>query len=180
VVDFSDDDPEIVKLVIAFLYTTEFSDVRKIATIVTPRIFGRPATDSKPAPDTHALLKRTKVYVLADRLVILALKKLAATKYKEILPNKGLTSSFTASVKLMFEETLENDRLLKEVAVKIADLTEREQFLSLCKERGDIAVEFIKAITAGTFIKNCPTCAKDGAVRQTSKNWQNKNPTFKF
>lgn len=57
---------------------------------------------------------------------------------------------FVASLKLLYEETLEDDRLLKDVAIKTAgkhaiELYGRDDFNTLCREQGEIALDALKA-----------------------------------
>jgi len=76
---------------------------------------------------------------------------LAKKKYEEVISGRKWNStSFVASLKLLYEETLGNDRLLKDVAIKTAqeyikDLCDRGDFATLCRETGEIAFDILKA-----------------------------------
>ena len=88
-----------VDRMIRFMYTTEYCDNSKIAT----------ATGAiQKIPDvSEALLINTKVYVMAELYDVAALKDLAALKFSKALPQEGKSASFSASLKLIYEETPE-------------------------------------------------------------------------
>jgi hypothetical protein len=74
-------------------------------------------------------------------------------------PNHWNSAPFVASLKLVYEETLENDRPLKDLAVKTAakhakELTDRGEFASLCKENAEITFDVLKA----SLIRLCRRC----------------------
>lgn len=55
-----------------------------------------------------------------------------------------------ASIKILYEETPENDRMLKDVAIKFAassveKFLDRGEFVTLCKERGDVSLDLLKS-----------------------------------
>jgi hypothetical protein len=97
-----------------------------------------------------ALLINTQVFIIADKYDIQDLKQLAREKYEDVVPHTWDSSSFVASLKLIYEETLESDRLLKDVAVNMAGqhmkkLVDREEFVDLCKNNGVIAFDVMMA-----------------------------------
>lgn len=114
---------------------------------------------SKTVEPAEAVLINTKVYIIGDKYDIQPLKDLAAKKYGEALPNHWNSAPFVASLKLVYEETLENDRPLKDLAVKTAakhakELTDRGEFASLCKENAEITFDVLKA----SLIRLCRRC----------------------
>jgi hypothetical protein len=74
--------------------------------------------------------------VLAEKYDVSALKILSSQKFKAALPLNGVSDSFVISLELMFTETPENDRLLKDLALGFVGnnyrrLANREDFLDL-------------------------------------------------
>ena len=82
--------------------------------------------------------------------MIPTLKELATQKYEAILEDEWNSESFSESLLLMFDETPDTDRMLKDVAIKCAgeksrELADRGEFAALFKERGEIGFEIFKA-----------------------------------
>ena len=89
-------------------------------------------TDSIPAVDeatvaeqptglnSVSLLINAKTYIIADKYDIHSLKEWAVTKYKEVLPATWNSTSFVESARLIYENTLDNDRMLREVIIQKA------------------------------------------------------------
>lgn len=131
-----------------FLYTHDYDDGR--------------SNDSATPQLSSALSTNVKVYVMGDRYDIQPLKALATKKYEEVAEETWDTQYFPASLRLLYEQTLDSDRLLKETALKVAafhakDLLNRGEFVALCKESGDIAIDVLKfAIMSEP--KPCPPC----------------------
>jgi len=146
---------------IDFIYTDSYCDNTTIGTAVG---------SSQKAPGVpQSLLLNTKIYIIADKYDIQILKLYAVKKYSEALPREGLTSSFSSSLRLMYEQTLENDRLLKDRAKSFARdhyriLANKEEFQALCKEIGEVAADVLKALAdLPSFNKPCariPPCGK--------------------
>ena len=67
-----------------------------------------------------SLLINAKVYVIADKYDIQPLKQLAETKYKNGLLGHWNSDSFVSSLKLLYEETPDNNRALKDFAMNAA------------------------------------------------------------
>lgn len=113
---------------------------------------------SYPAPvdstiNPTALITNARVYVIAEQYDIEPLKVLARTKYAEIVPSTWNSTQFVQSLKFIYDGTPDNISMkdkLREVAMNTAgqharELMEKEEFLALCKERGDIATDVLKA-----------------------------------
>ena len=122
-----------------------------------------------------ALLVNARVYTTAEQYDIPSLKELSMTKYKESLPSGWNSASFVASLKLLYELTPESDRLLKDVAIKAAGenaqkLADRGEFVTLCKENGEIAFDVLKASFTAKPIpltwKACIYCGNSQRVAQ--------------
>lgn len=99
-------------------------------------------------PETNPsepLITLVKLYTLADKYDVPALKKLSTTKFQDNLLWEWENGSFTSSIRLLYDETLEDDRMLKDAimafaGLKVATLMDREDFVGLIKERGEIGV----------------------------------------
>ncbi|CZT12787.1 uncharacterized protein RAG0_16492 [Rhynchosporium agropyri] len=88
--------------------------------------------------NSAAPLINAKVYIIGDQLDIQALKKLAKVKYEALVSETWNSDSFMTSLELLYKETSEDDRVMREAAVKIAgqhakELCDRGEFISLCK-----------------------------------------------
>ena len=76
------------------------------------------------------------------------------------------------SLKLMYEETMEKDRTLKDVAVKTAgdhvkELVNREEFVDLCKANGEVDFDILKASLTPS-LKPCPWHSTTGCVEKSN------------
>ena len=188
-IDLEDDAPEIVEKMLSYMYTLDYTDgnqsiiVDSTETATTPaktkfhKKSGRtiafvPSSITAP-PSGHsqfsagALLTNTRVFVIADKYDIQGLKQLATKKYKVAVPNAWNCTEFFGSLRLLYEETLESDRLLKDVAVKTAgkhvkDLVDRGEFAALCRLNGELGFEILRASL--TIKTCCPSCQGYGSV----------------
>jgi hypothetical protein len=59
-----------------------------------------------------SLLINAKTYIIVDKYNIYSLKEWAVTKYKEVLPAMWNSTSFVESARLIYENTLDNNRIL--------------------------------------------------------------------
>lgn len=152
------DDPRAVAKLIEFLYTSDYS--------YNDSQLSNSTFSATTVTASHELLLHTQVYVLAEKYDVPALKVLASKKFHGSLPTNGPTNAFVASLELMFTQTPENDRLLKDLALgfagkKYRELANRTDFIALCRNNGDVASEVIKAIASTSTepqYKGCPTC----------------------
>lgn len=104
------------------------------------------------SPDALVIL--VKVYITADKYDIPALSQLSKSKYELLLPQHWNSAALSSSLRLLFDETREEDRLLKEVAIhfastKMSELIERMDFIDLVRENGEIGLELLKACFQG-------------------------------
>ena len=82
-------------------------------------------------------------------MLIQPLKDLAKKKYADVVAYRWNSAEFVQSLKMMYEETVETDRPLKDVAVNVAakhakQLVDRGEFVELCKENGELAFDILK------------------------------------
>jgi hypothetical protein len=98
-----------------------------------------------------SLLINAKTYIIADKYDIHLLKEWAVTKYKEVLPATWNSTSFVESARLIYENTLDDDRMLREVIIQKASenvkaLFGRGEFVELLQSHGDFAIEVLKDV----------------------------------
>ena len=116
-----------------------------------------PATDEAAVAeqptqlDAASLLMNAKTYIIADKYLIHSLKERAVTKYKEVLTTTWNSTSFIESARLIFENTPESDRMLREVTIRKASedtraLFDRGEFVALLKDRSDFAADILRDI----------------------------------
>jgi hypothetical protein len=165
-----DSEPDIVAHMIKFIYTQDYDDGKN-----------RPSTTSEA---NGALLTNVKVYILGDKYDIQPMKVLAAKKYEALVPEQWNTPSFADSLKLLYDQTLDSDRMMKDMAIKIAGdhatkQADRTEFLDLCQARGDIAYDVLKFTmdamytgTPGSVVKRCPniSCGSNGNMNYVKAN----------
>lgn len=125
----------------------------------------------KPSPIglNTALLLNTGVYILADKWEVSGLKTLAAEKYDQFLTETTIlpTHSFIASLRLMYGNLQDGDRLLKDIAMKhaarfLGSLKEVAEFRAFCRENGSIGLEvldkiFVVSADQRALTKGCPS-----------------------
>jgi len=76
-------------------------------------------------------------------------------------------ASFTSSLKLLYAETPETDRLLKDVAIKAAashvkELVNQAECVDLCRKNGEIAFDMLKApLDPQSSLRPCIYAAAD-------------------
>jgi hypothetical protein len=104
-----------------------------------------------------------KMYVIGKEYNIQALKDVAETEYRVCLPDMWESTSFVASLKLLYEEATETDHAMKGIAVKVAgeqarELLSIEELVSLCKENGGIAVDVMKPSLMDPLKQPCDNC----------------------
>lgn len=134
VIDLEDDHPDTIEKFIRFLYTQQYDDGQSQA-------------------GSQALHTNTALYITGEKFDVVTLKALAKEKYESAVSAAWNCASFTSSLKLLYAETPETDRLLKDVAVKAApghlkELVELEDFAELCKNNGEIAFDILRACSS--------------------------------
>jgi hypothetical protein len=145
---------------LAYLYNSDYSDKREPST-TTQAISATPTPSSRSGVrrtiasrytnfSDAALLINAQMFIIADKYDIQRLKQLAKEEYEEFVPHTCDSSAFVASLKLIYDETLESDRLLKDIAVNMAGkhmnkLVDREEFRLLCKGHGVMAFDIMMA-----------------------------------
>ncbi|TVY20479.1 hypothetical protein LARI1_G001841 [Lachnellula arida] len=183
-INLEDDQPEIVEKMLSYMYTSDYSDGRnsttstKATSTTTP---SRPvsskhstAASTSKAASSNAPLTNAQVFVIADKYDIQGLKALAKKKYEEVIAESWNCASFIASLKLLYEETLESGRALRDVAAKVAgqhakELADRGEFAALCQEHGSISFDILKSSLTMTG-PQCISCKRFGPIRQSIGN----------
>jgi hypothetical protein len=99
--------------------------------------------------NASSLLVNAKAYIIADKYNIQLLKEWAVTKYKEVLMETWNSTSFIESATLVFENTPESDRMLREVIIWKAGenakaLFDCSEFVVLLKSYSDFAAEILR------------------------------------
>ncbi|PQE31545.1 BTB POZ domain-containing protein [Rutstroemia sp. NJR-2017a WRK4] len=184
-INLPDDHPAIFERLIKFLYTGDFNATPSPNEVVAEEQLGNCVKETSSLGSSHALgsdpgfvaedvgsetvdtpLDRlticTRIFVMAEKYDISALKTLAKTKFEALVPYDWNTSALSESLRLMYDGLPDSDRLLKDVAVAAAaghvkELVDRGEFVALCKDNGDIAFDVLKASLSPTRkIKNCP------------------------
>jgi hypothetical protein len=141
---------------ISFFYSQDYFDVssepnlnNEMQLAVVDSII--PVTLASP------LLTHAKVYVMAEKYDVPALKALSKEKYEAAVSTAWNDFIFTKSLKLIYDETPDSDRVMRDIAAKaaashLAQLLERGEFLGLCKTNGEIGVDILKASLSSTAI----------------------------
>jgi hypothetical protein len=98
-----------------------------------------------------SLLINVKTYIIADKYDIHSLKEWAVTKYKEVLLATWNSTSFIKSARLIYKNTLNDDRMLQEVIIQKASenvkaLFNRGEFIELLRSHGDFALKVLKDV----------------------------------
>ena len=98
-----------------------------------------------------SLVINAQVYIIADKYDVQELKEQAAAKYKEVLPRSWNSSAFTDSARMIYENTPETDRTLRNVIVQGASenakkLLDRGEFIDLLKSHGALAADILKRV----------------------------------
>lgn len=133
---------------IDFLYSLDYDDHRLSLQGGTESIKAGDTTVVAEPPiglNPSALLVNAKTYIMADEYNMQSRKDWAVTK-KEVLLETWNSTSFIESAGLIFENTLESDRMLREVIIRKADenakaLFDRGEFVALLKSHGEFAAE---------------------------------------
>jgi len=109
---------------------------------------------AKVTPPAHlekALIENVKVYILAEKYDISPLRYFAKQKYAELVSECWNGPAFIESLRLLYDEMTDiNSVGIRQVAIKVAGehvkvLLDNKDFLSLCREHGDIATDILKA-----------------------------------
>lgn len=131
-IDLPSDDPNIVAHLIQFLYTGDFNDQSTLEHVV----------------QGSRMLACTKAYIMADKFNVPGLKTLAATKFTTAIATEWNTEGLSTAIELIYNQIPENDRILKDVVLKVIsehvkELVDRGEFASLCKADGEIAFDIL-------------------------------------
>jgi hypothetical protein len=127
-IDLMDDEPNILKCFLSFLYQGDYDYDTQV---------------------NDLLLVHAKVYIMADKYDMHPLKVLAATKYKLVVTLDWRKSAFLDSARLLYSETVDSDRQLRDVIAQTAkthlcELLKQDEFVSTLRSHIDMAVDILK------------------------------------
>nr|RBQ89698.1 hypothetical protein FVER53263_13679 [Fusarium verticillioides] len=124
--------------------------------------------DYESPADSSAMMFHAKVYQIADKYDIEALKRLAATKYRTSIDAGWEMDSFPVAIELAYTTTPPGDRGLRDIAVEVAfkrlgNLMAQDTFCGMMRDNPDVAADIIR-FTNGICerVKNykCGTCRR--------------------
>jgi hypothetical protein len=137
---------------IDFLYCLDYDDHRHDAGFqFQGNTESIPAVEPPAELNASSLVVNAKAYIIADKYNIGSLKERAVTKYKQVLPTIWNSASFVESARLVFENTPESDRMLREVIIQKASenakaLFDRGEFVALLQTHGDFSMEVLRDV----------------------------------
>jgi len=106
---------------------------------------GLPLTVNTPS----ALILNTKMYIAGEYFDIPALKSLAVAKYQQSLSNNWKTIEFSKAAKLLWENTMDEDRALLNIVATTANqhidiLMDRSEFQTMTHETKGFGLDILK------------------------------------
>ncbi|KAF5974688.1 ARM repeat protein [Fusarium coicis] len=124
--------------------------------------------DYESPADSSAMMFHAKVYQIADKYDIEALKRLAATKYRTSIDAGWEMDSFPVAIELAYTTTPPSDRGLRDIAVEVAfkrlgNLMAQDRFCGMMRDNPDIAADIIRFTNRiCERVKNykCRTCKR--------------------
>lgn len=164
-IDLPNDEPFIVKLMLDFLYTSDYSDVWTTTTLEwhsdSEGLRSSQTQDQTETKDPNEIVvsieeiayslltANAKVYVIADVYNLPSLKELAVKKYQTAIQTEWTTSSFVDNINYLWENTMKSDSSLKKIILKfvkehITELLDRGEFVNLIKTNGEVAIDIVR------------------------------------
>ncbi|KAH7205571.1 hypothetical protein BKA60DRAFT_578561 [Fusarium oxysporum] len=127
VIDILDFDPPIVEAMTLFLYCFDYES---------------------PA-DSSAMMFHAKVYQIADKYGIEALKRLSGTKFRASIDENWKTDDFPVAIAFAYTTTPPEDRGLRDITVQVAfnnigTLMSRDAFCETLSDNPDLAANIIR------------------------------------
>lgn len=125
-----------------------------------------PASNPPEDASKRALATLAKLYIMGDLLDVQALKDLAKDRYKSMVNDSWNSQSFSESIRLIYDNTRDEDRDLKNVAIESAQanltaLLGRGDFRSLLKDVGEVALDILtKSSFIARNLESKPTAVK--------------------
>lgn len=120
---------------------------------------------------TSPLVVHAHVYAIAEQYDIPVLKKYAMEEYEEEVSDHWNTVGFSDSIRILYELTPENDREMKKIAMKVVgdrikQLLDRGEFVSLCRDNGEIAFDALAAsqLAKSSAVRRCSGCTRTANV----------------
>ncbi|KAH0556868.1 hypothetical protein GP486_005347 [Trichoglossum hirsutum] len=156
------DDMETVKRMISYLYTLDYEDEEHVdekvtddpsvedeaveATIEKPRKRSRLSEESRPA-----LFSSVRVYAIAEKYDIPALKTLAKERFSKWARNNWSHKEFPILVKEVFESTPDTDRGLRDIASQlcathIKSFLQEDGVLDVIEDLGDLWLRVLRQV----------------------------------
>lgn len=156
VIDLSEDDPEAVKAMLQFCYTTDY---------------------------TYDTALHAKVYAIAEKYNIKPLKDLARTKFETAADRDWDSPYFPTTIDFVYTSTPPNDRGLRDIVVKLSrdhlkSLLYRPGFESMMEDNGDFGKDLVKAIAYRVDIEPGAATYKCGACGKLTAAWLNPNQSI--
>lgn len=149
-----------VAKMVKYFYTLDYPDTKSIAL---------KAGSMVETPENSAFHVNVQMYIMGDKYGIWGLKKTAEAKFeKAITQNKGILDLLPV-VGTIYESTPEQDRGLRDIAVRLAGLdlaalTKLPQFKEVVADVPEFACDIIKWAStnatkpASTFLSECRGC----------------------
>lgn len=126
-----------------------------------------------PSREINALplLFNTKMYIISDKNDIPALKELATRKYEKAVSKAWNHTIFSEAAELLWDNTVDSDRLLRGVVVRAAvinirDLLDRGEFVELLNSHGEIGVDILKSVLTCTTAGDIATGGYPGTSKK--------------
>lgn len=105
--------------------------------------------DYESPDDSSAMIFHAKVYQIADKYGIEALKRLSATKYRTSIDEHWTTDDFSTAIALAYAATPPGDKGLRDIAVDVAfkrlgNLMGRDTFCEMMRDNPDVAADIVR------------------------------------
>ncbi|KAF7898449.1 hypothetical protein EAF00_004895 [Botryotinia globosa] len=138
--------------------------------------FGQMNPQVAPLTKPSSLLFNAKVYIIADKYMIPALKSLAHEKFTKSLREHWNTPEFTAGAEFLWKNTPGSDMLLRRALVTTAAtylnvLLDRGEFVEFMSEYGDFAVGIMKKINGRDDLVVTTSNVDQGARNSGKHTW---------
>lgn len=135
-----EDDPDIVDLMIDYLYRLDYDD--------------HSDGDSGNEPNER-LIVNSLVYAIADKCDIRSLKELAKTKTATLLDMEWNDDSFPTVLESVWTTTPQSDRGLRDLFIPVLcthrnELVKKEHYILVLRANADLAVDIVQALCSGT------------------------------
>ncbi|KAH0536553.1 hypothetical protein FGG08_006583 [Glutinoglossum americanum] len=135
-----------------YLYSLDYDDGAKRSNPSSP---GEP--DIEPPPEEtkgeteRPLIVNTRVYAIADKYGVAALKLLSASKFESLLTGHETKEVFFATIREVYSSTPSTDRGLRDPLVRtifsnMAHMMSVPGFTSVLEEVGELSIDLLRAV----------------------------------